>query len=715
MVLAAPAVVLVEVPLPNQMLSLAQLLPQVEAEAVRQGVDPVLAQSILIAENMGQQYDPNKMVSAGTVSPKGATGVMQVMPATLRALIAQGYADANTDLSTVDGGIHAGVAALKELGSRLGTNDPKILAVGYNGSPQVVKAYVSGNPQFAQQYPETAQYVQRIDMARDSIGTGAPGAKPNAFTAPMMGLAARMQQYQSAGDTVLASLKAAVGMQEKSGEEAKAALEAKKEGQLNQAGAAYQTGTHQIDVLAKLRKSTGLEVEDPNSAYSMQMARMDKAQAEVDALTPQIAKAQSADMLTNPLGWLLGQSKMVTLAPRYQNAVATVQNARSAIEARQAIAHNQTTLEAQTTAEALALQTSGQAAIAAADATLGKVKIDQDTLALRTRVMTEELAVSGNLFQADATMYRLLQEKLGQKKMDEASKDEQEILDRVNTGLGYMGIPPIRSLTEYKLLANNPQTREVLSGIGFTGKAGSPGKTMVAVEQLNALPNIKQQDPVRGAFIETFHNYVANELQRGRPDPKVPGMFKEYTGTDTDKIQAAADNVANRWTTDAATTKNMRMLQADNPYRMRSKVYAAAPELKGNIIAAYAQGEKNEVDEEKLLAYASAQIMAHPQQLDAITRQFHDYMQYGQQHQFKSFGMNSSGWDTKGANKYLITTDWVSRSLFSNGREYEFDLLNEPKLKRWLQQQAIVQLKDSLKLQTPMIMTPMGDFTGFQQ
>ncbi|WP_426265283.1 transglycosylase SLT domain-containing protein [Sphingomonas sp. PWP1-2] len=98
------------------------------------------------------------------VSPKGATGLMQIMPATWRYLRARyGLAD---NVYDPRGNIFAGAAYMRELYDRYGA--PGFLAA-YNAGPARYEAYVSrGRPLPA----ETIGYVAKLAP----ITTGAPTA-----------------------------------------------------------------------------------------------------------------------------------------------------------------------------------------------------------------------------------------------------------------------------------------------------------------------------------------------------------------------------------------------------------------------------------------------------------------------------------------------------------------------------------------------------------
>ena len=111
-------------------------------EAKRQGVDPRIAMHVLYKETGGAK-DP-----ASALSPAGAGGVMQLMPATAKDL-------GVTDRFDPAQNIRGGVAYLAQLQKQFG--EPKLVAAAYNAGPGNVRRY-GGVPPFA----ETQGYVQGL-------------------------------------------------------------------------------------------------------------------------------------------------------------------------------------------------------------------------------------------------------------------------------------------------------------------------------------------------------------------------------------------------------------------------------------------------------------------------------------------------------------------------------------------------------------------------
>lgn len=119
-----------------------ELMRLIHAAALRHNVPPAFVTSIVAAES---NFDPNAL------SPKGAIGPMQLMPAT-----AQQYgADPTVPAENIDAGTHY----LRVLMDRYhhGRSTLSRVIAAYNAGPAVVDRY-RGIPPFR----ETRQYVARV-------------------------------------------------------------------------------------------------------------------------------------------------------------------------------------------------------------------------------------------------------------------------------------------------------------------------------------------------------------------------------------------------------------------------------------------------------------------------------------------------------------------------------------------------------------------------
>ncbi|WP_240986904.1 lytic transglycosylase domain-containing protein [Acididesulfobacillus acetoxydans] len=114
--------------------------PLIASAAGKYGIDPALIRQVVKAES---GYDSR------AVSPAGAEGLMQLMPATARAY---GVTDALNPAENIDAGTHF----LHDLLARYQGNVPLALAA-YNAGPGAVEKY-GGIPPYA----ETQSYVRKI-------------------------------------------------------------------------------------------------------------------------------------------------------------------------------------------------------------------------------------------------------------------------------------------------------------------------------------------------------------------------------------------------------------------------------------------------------------------------------------------------------------------------------------------------------------------------
>lgn len=122
-------------------------------------IDPRLLAAIVTQESGGR---------LGAVSHKGALGLMQLMPATARAM---GVKDTGQLLTDPVLNMMAGATYLKQMQAKFGNNLPLVLAA-YNAGPGAVTKYGKVPP-----YRETRGYVSTIMSRYEGRARGGAGAR----------------------------------------------------------------------------------------------------------------------------------------------------------------------------------------------------------------------------------------------------------------------------------------------------------------------------------------------------------------------------------------------------------------------------------------------------------------------------------------------------------------------------------------------------------
>lgn len=131
--------------------------PFIDKVAAENGLDPALIKAVALVES---GFDPR------AVSPKGARGIMQFMPATARRY---GLRD-RTDLHDPYASLRAGAQHLRDLLDEFG-GDQTLAIAAYNAGSEAVRRS-GGIPS----YRETQDYVRRVES---KLGRTTRPAKPS--------------------------------------------------------------------------------------------------------------------------------------------------------------------------------------------------------------------------------------------------------------------------------------------------------------------------------------------------------------------------------------------------------------------------------------------------------------------------------------------------------------------------------------------------------
>lgn len=137
----------------------------IEAAAARHGLDPLFLAAVIRTES---RFRPD------AVSPRGAMGLMQLLPATARELAGPAFDPA--ELLAPETNIELGARYLAQLTERFGGRTAAALAA-YNGGQANVRAWLAqglwdGTYEDAARIPfvETRRFVQRVELARRMYG-----------------------------------------------------------------------------------------------------------------------------------------------------------------------------------------------------------------------------------------------------------------------------------------------------------------------------------------------------------------------------------------------------------------------------------------------------------------------------------------------------------------------------------------------------------------
>lgn len=127
---------------------------EIEAAGAEFGVDPVLVASVIKTESRFR---------AGAVSPRGAVGLMQVMPSTAE-FVAEKYDLGEFDLYNPHDNIRIGTCYLRYLFDRFG--DTRTVLAAYNAGPGNVARWAVDGRVETTPFPETNKYVEKVLDAR---------------------------------------------------------------------------------------------------------------------------------------------------------------------------------------------------------------------------------------------------------------------------------------------------------------------------------------------------------------------------------------------------------------------------------------------------------------------------------------------------------------------------------------------------------------------
>ena len=483
------------------------VLEEVGRQAKLAGLDPIVAKSIVTAENTGSgSTTSRKSVSGDAASPAGALGLMQVMPATARGLQQAGFLppewahDPNNLISQVQ----AGIAAMKEKSGRMNNlSDLGEWASVYNGSSKTHANYKAGK--FELLPGETKQYIEKLRRANMELG-GQGQNNPSAFvgtagstTAPGSNRAGtssrtttRSTSYDPAAmDQFMTDVMGAAGaggsFDQTSQIVADGTIERNLLGQqlqsvIMQHGAAAGEAAQAKAVTeaagqakrAEILRAMNLDPAATNNEMAKAFDAVNKSDAALARMRPEIDQRMAVGFFDNPLEWLVNQTRLPGMVAQYNGVVGARKDAVDRFKDISSIATTQQSMSIATEADQILRQGVSAAKMASTDAQAKALSVAHDAVGATTRdAMTLSQLTGQKLsLQAQALSFskQSNSESFGESERQAAVRAEQQEFDSVNAQIVAAGGSPIQNITMFKQM--NSAEKTALVQLASKGKFG---------------------------------------------------------------------------------------------------------------------------------------------------------------------------------------------------------------------------------------------------
>lgn len=550
-----------------------------------------LAMALLMVENM----DKDGNVSfQNAVSPRGAQGVGQVMPDTIKLLKKASFlpADFPEDLTNapVRQQVQASLAAVKELVTRLKTTDPDKIGANYNASPKATKRFMeTGNTMYLP--AETQMYLPKMQKAYEMQGVQYPSVPTPANVQPsglqnMFGDAnAVFQKNMEMLPAVLAAITgASANSAKQSGIQQQAVINAG-----NQAAEAARISAEETIAQELVHKdilnAVGMDVRDPAALVRQEMDRAAVARANREKLDAQITELQSKSLFTDPLGWLMAVPQIASLVPQY-NQQATLENsANASIGKMMQIAASAKSLTPTRSADLIRAKAAADANAKVAAAQAAAAQINERNAAGQAKAILDQWTIGNNVFSQilqlesrDAQMF-LKNLQIEAKSQADAERKLKEIqdstfLDGVNK-FRKMIAGNVPDYTALDLKTMPPKLRDEWHRVVMRGGFGSFKDAVAFIDEFgnevgaaeNGNATMMQLVRKTRAEATTLANKIMGEHNSKNPFAKI---------TQAQALDRAYDNILAEAQSIADKNFDKGIMPTNSPYALDFDALAAA-------------------------------------------------------------------------------------------------------------------------------------------
>jgi hypothetical protein len=703
---------------------MGDLLPLIDEEAKKQGVDPALVRAIFVAENSSDGVlRPDRQVALGTQGitpetgkPSGALGLFQVVPTTLRGLMRNGYIPQTLNYGTLQGQIEAGVAAVKEAvatSSRVaGKVDPLAAAAQYVNGGAGLAGYL-GKGEMPKQ---AVGYLKKVSRTLGMSATGEVSSwgRENRQATPLppevagalavnnpMPTMPTVPSSNAFSDILPQSLEMlrAIGVDAEAAATAtKGAVGKKLEGETAGIAAAAQRESQELTRDRNMLALFGLDPGQQNSQLINALAAEAQERDKIAALKPAIDQLMAINPLANPVKWLAAQFQLGGLVPQHNAAVQNRDRLMGEVANKYALAKQAQTMTPAVTLDTIQREAIAKTKMAEAVAQANSAKVDLENINARARFLGEKMQWIGQSVAFDNAAYRTALESLGIAKDEEAKKSEQAQLDRINLVRLKYGAPPVLNWKQFNALPADQ--KEAL--LNANPQASSPGealRNLVTFGDVHAL----QRQPGNTAMADQ-----ALAIRDAVQQKVAAAMLAKPGAKELDVYTAEVNKQYAEWRKEVAGG-DMTKASANNPYRINVEQAAKNPQLANNEMAKWAaetaktMGADN-VREKEILAYATAQVKAG-KPVDAIAADVAEFFSKGYEYQFQARGLGTLGFDPRTYNKqihYGIGSNvfgFFSRTFGgAPAVERPIDLMNPTSVKQFLIETQIKTMQQTQRI-----------------
>lgn len=574
-------------------------------------VDPKVVKALLASENTADGSLAKRSTLRGdAVSPVGAQGLMQVMPATARGLQQAGIlpADWRHDPLNLDSQITAGIGAIKDMQMRVkDINDPFELGAYYNGGTRGLKRYQAGESLA----PETSQYLVKMRNAMNEQGTQLTpqqierSASRSVTAGPSGGGVSRstsvgstsydpaaMQGFLQSAGMVTDQLIPTALQRIAGSAEAVQLMGATFQQAIVDAGATAgaaamskaETAAADATRRAGILTAANLNPADANNRAAQALDALDTRSMQLEALRPEIDRRMAVGFFDNPLEFLVNATRLPGMVQQYNSLVQVQQDELQGYKVAKDIAASQISVSEATEADKILEEGRRQAA---SEASKAQVALSQAQISLQSKAATDALqAVQLGSTAAEWDYKKMLLtrqsqlEREGYTAREAAAKAEADQLTAINLVIkaaGGDGITPER----FKQLGT--KERDQLMAAGSSKRFGDSLSDSIDFIKYGSLDNMATRGNLATrTWVNSTLQAASDVVREQAVKAQAPGSINKSFNPEKE-MRNNVDAIGSQYV--AAANVNMIGAKDSNPYKISYPDALKLPGMETNVVA----------------------------------------------------------------------------------------------------------------------------------